>query len=191
MRSKKKKKRFGSHKYIRKSEHRYTFDEKKSELQFLIFSHFLTTFGKMCQISKNLANFRYFQPFLHQYSNTFFQNVQNFGSFFQLLPKMAKINKKSLVNPMIFLFLSLEISILGQKAFKNSFYKKILHLGQKRQKDDFLKKKRLLKIRARNVYNQSLQNQQVNLIARAKLGSHLRSRSVQFFNNLGIIKNKL
>ena len=48
-----------------------------------------------------------------------------------------------------------------------------------------------MKIRARNVYNQSLENQQVNLLARAKLGSHLRSRSVQFFNILGIIKNKL
>lgn len=31
----------------------------------------------------------------------------------------------------------------------------------------------------------------MNLIARAKLGSHLRPRSVQFFNILGIIKNKL
>ena len=118
------KKTFGSHKYIRKSEHRYTFDEKKSEHQFLIFSHFLTFCEKICQISRNLANFRYFQPFLHQYSNTFFQNVQNFGSFFQLLPKMAKINKKSLVNPMIFKFLSLEMFILGQKASKTTFHKK-------------------------------------------------------------------
>ena len=37
---------------------------------------------------------------------------------------MAKINKKSLLNPMNFLFLSLEIFILEQKAFKNAFYKK-------------------------------------------------------------------
>ena len=48
-----------------------------------------------------------------------------------------------------------------------------------------------MQIRARNVYSQSLENQQVNLIARAKLGSHFRSRRVQFFNSLGIIKNKL
>ena len=49
----------------------------------------------------------------------------------------------------------------------------------------------IFKIRVRNFYNQILGNQQVNLIARAKLGSHFRSRRVQFFNNLGIIKNKL
>eukprot|EP00493_Phyllostaurus_siculus_P020900 UN21225 len=42
---------------------------------------------------------------------------------------MAKINKKSLVNPMIFKFLSLEMFILGQKVFKNAF-NKILNLGQ-------------------------------------------------------------
>ena len=59
----------------------------------------------MYQISRNLANFRYFQPFLYQYSNTFFAKLRNFGSFFQILLKMAKINKKSLVNPMVFKFL--------------------------------------------------------------------------------------
>ena len=39
--------------------------------------------------------------------------------------------------------------------------------------------------------NQISENRQVNLIVTAKLGCHLRSRSVQFFNILGIIKNKL
>ena len=56
--------------------------------------------------------FFYFQPFF-----VIFQN-------FEILSKMAKINKKSLLNPMNFLFLSLEIFILEQKAFKNAFYKK-------------------------------------------------------------------
>ena len=51
---------------------------------------------------------------------TFFSS---FFNFFEILSKMAKINKKSLVNPMNFLFLSLEIFILEQKAFKNAFYK--------------------------------------------------------------------
>ena len=52
-----------------------------------------------------------------------FNLFSSFFNFFEILSKMAKINKKSLVNPMNFLFLSLEIFILEQKAFKNAFYK--------------------------------------------------------------------
>ena len=95
-------------------------------------------------MSQNLAEFSEIQLILsnlHFYSKPFFQHLRNFGSFFQVLPKMAKINKKSLVNPMIFKFLSLEMFILGQKASKTTFHKKILNLEQKCQKGDFSKKK--------------------------------------------------
>ena len=92
---------------------------------------------------------------------------------------------------MILKLLSVTISILGQKTSKTMLSEKILGVGRKRQKDDFSKKKLHFEIWAWNIYNQSSKNQQVNLIARAKLGSHLRPRSVQFFNILGIIKNKL
>ena len=102
----------------------YTFDEKKVNNNFFGFLANFDHLEEMSQISKNLVNFRYFQPFLHCYSKTFFQHLRNFGSFFQVLPKMAKINKKSLVNPMIFKFLSLEMFILGQKASKTTFHKK-------------------------------------------------------------------
>ena len=89
---------------------------------------------------------------------------------------------------MIFKFLSLEMFILGQKASKTTFHKKYSIQSRNVKKAIFLRKSFILKIRVRNFYNQILGNQQVNLIARAKLGSHFRSRRVQFFNSLGIIK---
>ena len=51
----------------------------------------------------------------------------------------AKINKKSLVNLMIFLFLSLEISILRQKTLKNIFYKNTQSKAKTSKKTIFLK----------------------------------------------------
>ena len=96
----KEKKTFGSHKYIRKSEHMLYFRWKKSEQQFFwIFSQFWSFGG-------NESNFEEFSEF-HLFLIKFTLLLQNFFSKFpkksSLLPKMAKINKKSLVNPMIFL----------------------------------------------------------------------------------------
>ena len=79
---------------------------------------------------------------------------------------------------MIFKFLSLEMFILGQKASKTTFHKKYSIQSRNVKKAIFLRKSFILKIRVRNFYNQILGNQQVNLIARAKLGSHFRSRRV-------------
>ena len=84
---------------------------------------------------------------------------------------------------MIFKILSLEMFILGQKASKTTFHKKYSIQSRNVKKAIFLRKSFILKIRVRNFYNQILGNQQVNLIARAKLGSHFRSRRVQFFNS--------
>ena len=94
--------------------------KKKWTTIFLFLANFVHFGG-------NESNFEEFSEF-HLFLIKFTLLLQNFFSKFpkksSLLPKMAKINKKSLVNPMIFKFLSLEISILGQKAFKTTLHKK-------------------------------------------------------------------
>ena len=115
------KKKGGSHKYIRKSEHMLYFRWKKKWTTIFLFLANFVHFGGN---ESNFEEFSEFQLFLIKFTLL----LQNFFSKFpkksSLLPKMAKINKKSLVNPMIFKFLSLEISILGQKAFKTTLHKK-------------------------------------------------------------------
>ena len=127
-------------------------------------------------------------PIFAIFNQNFLFKFTEFWLFFSSFIKNGQNQQKILCQPYdFFLFLSLEMSILGQKAFKNAFYKKYSIQGKKVKKTIFLRKSSLLKIRTWNVYNQSLENQQVNLIASAKL----RSLSVQFFNSLEIIKNKL
>ena len=124
---KEKKKRFGSHKYIRKSEHPLYFRWKKKWTPIPKFlANFDPFWGNLWIFSKIKQIFTIFNSFW-SIKWTFFSIFNLFSSFFnffEILSKMAKINKKSLLNPMNFLFLSLEIFILEQKAFKNAFYKK-------------------------------------------------------------------
>ena len=53
----------------------------------------------MCQISKNLANFRYFQPFLHQYSNIFFFKIDGILALFSTSIKNGQNQQKIFSQP--------------------------------------------------------------------------------------------
>ena len=107
MRSKKKKKDLDLTIISEKVNIRYTFDEKKSEHQFQNFWQILTRFEEISEILAKLSKFSLFLT-IFEFKNELFFYFQAFFSsflnFFQILSKMAKINKKSLLNPMNFLF---------------------------------------------------------------------------------------
>ena len=116
--------------------------------------------------------------------NFFFVIFQLFWNFIQNGQNQQKI----LTQPYeFFVFESRNLHSRAESVWKR-ILQEILNLGQKRQKYHFSKKKLHFEIWAWNIYNQSSKNQQVNLIARAKLGSHPRSRHVYVVNLRGSSK---